>query len=68
MVSTDITSTVEKTITSRRIYRYPAAIQKHSVGLCQGKYQLDRASLALLAGVSGRGFHEGAACLMEEVW
>jgi hypothetical protein len=38
-----------------------AAIRELSVGLCRGNYQMYRASLGLRAGVSGRGFREGAA-------
>jgi hypothetical protein len=38
-----------------------AVIRELSVGLCQGNCQMYRASLGLLAGVSGRGFREGAA-------
>jgi hypothetical protein len=45
-----------------------AAIRELSVGLCRGNYQLYRASLCLLAGVSGHGFREGAAHPTEEVW
>jgi hypothetical protein len=45
-----------------------AAIRELSVGLCRGKYQMYRASLGLLAGVSSRGFREGAAHPTEEVW
>jgi hypothetical protein len=44
-----------------------AAIREISVGLCRGNYQMYRASLGLLAGVSGRGFSEGAAHPTEEV-
>jgi hypothetical protein len=44
-----------------------AAIREISVGLCRGNYQMYRASLGLLAGVSGRGFREGAAHPTEEV-
>jgi hypothetical protein len=43
-----------------------AAICELSV-LCRGTYQMYRASLGLLAGVSGRGFREGAAQPTEEV-
>jgi hypothetical protein len=45
-----------------------AAIRELSVGLCRGNYQMYRASLGLLAGVSGRWFREGAAHPTEEVW
>jgi hypothetical protein len=45
-----------------------AAIRELSVGLCRGNYQMYRASLGLLAGVSGRGFREGAAHPTKEVW
>jgi hypothetical protein len=45
-----------------------AAIRELSVGVCQGNYQMYRASLGLLAGVSGRGFLEGAAHPTEEVY
>jgi hypothetical protein len=44
-----------------------AAIRELSVGLCRGNYQMYGASLGLLAGVSGRGFREGAAH-PTEVW
>jgi hypothetical protein len=43
-------------------------IRELSVGLCRGNYQMYRASLGLLAGVTGRGFREGAAHPTEEVW
>jgi hypothetical protein len=45
-----------------------AAMRELSVGLCRGNYQMYRASLGLLAGVSGRGFREGAAHPTEEGW
>jgi hypothetical protein len=45
-----------------------AAIWELSVGLCRGNYQMYRASLGLLAGLSRRGFREGAAHPTEEVW
>jgi hypothetical protein len=44
-----------------------SAIREISVGLCRGNYQMYRASLGLLVGVSGRGFREGAAHPAEEV-
>jgi hypothetical protein len=44
-----------------------SAIREISVGLCRGDYQMYRASLGLLVGVSGRGFREGAAHPTEEV-
>jgi hypothetical protein len=44
-----------------------AAIRELSVGLCRGSNLMHRASLALCAGVSGRGFREGAAHPTEEV-
>jgi hypothetical protein len=44
-----------------------AAIRELSVGLCRVNYQMYRASLGLLAGVSGPGFCEGAAHPTEEV-
>jgi hypothetical protein len=44
-----------------------SAIREISVGLCGGNHQMYRASLGLLAGVSGRGFREGAAHPTEEV-
>jgi hypothetical protein len=45
-----------------------AGLHEISVGFCWGNYQMYRASLGLLAGVSGRGFSEGAAHPTEEVW
>jgi hypothetical protein len=46
-----------------------AAIRELSVvWLCRGSYQMYRASLGLLAGVSGHGVREGAAHPTEEVW
>jgi hypothetical protein len=45
-----------------------AAIPELSAGLCQGNYQMYRALLGLLSGVSGRGFREGAAHPTEKVW
>jgi hypothetical protein len=45
-----------------------AAIRELSAGLCRGHYQMYRASLGLLAGVSSRGCLEGAAHHTEEVW
>jgi hypothetical protein len=44
-----------------------SAIREISVGLCRGNFQMYRASLGLLVGVSGRGFPEGAAHPTEEV-
>jgi hypothetical protein len=44
-----------------------AAIREISVGLCPRNYQMYRASLGLLVGVSGHGFREGAAHPTEEV-
>jgi hypothetical protein len=44
-----------------------AAIRELSVGLCRGNYQMYRALLGLLAGVSRRGFREGAAHSTEEL-
>jgi hypothetical protein len=38
-----------------------AAIRELSVGLCRAIYQMYRASLGLVAGVSSCGFLEGAA-------
>jgi RNA 3'-terminal phosphate cyclase len=44
-----------------------AAIRELSVGSCSGNNQMYRASLYLLAGVSGHGFREGAGRPTEEV-
>jgi hypothetical protein len=45
-----------------------AAIQELRVGLCRCNYQMYRALLGLLAGVSGHGFRECAARPTDEVW
>jgi hypothetical protein len=45
-----------------------AAIRELSVGLCRANYQMYRASLGLLAGVSSCGFLEGAAHPTEGAW
>jgi hypothetical protein len=42
-------------------------LRELSIGLCKGNFHMYRASLGLLAGVTGRGLRLGAAFPMEEL-